>query len=55
LAINSGARIELAERLQGLIDERIQLQHIQQIGLDEGHRILALVIELRLQQARFSR
>ena len=48
-------RIELAESLDRLVDQRRKFRNIEQIRLDERDGILALMVELGLQQSRFTR
>ena len=47
-------RVEPAEDLHRLVDQRRQLAEIEQIGLDQRDRLLALVVQLGLQQSRFA-
>ena len=48
-------RIEPAERLHRLLDHRRQLVEVEEIGLDQRHRIGAHAVQLGLQQPRLAR
>ena len=47
-------RVEAAERLHRLLDQRRQLGDVEEVGLDQRDRLGAQVIELGLQQPRLA-
>ena len=48
-------RVQAAERLHGLLDQRRQLRDVEKIGLDQRDRMRPHMVELGLQQPRLTR